>query len=262
MTDRDIKPANLCRLGCWLDLPPSLALREPYLSRLRALPLSELCVMLDGSKPGLVDLRWREADCERLRDALPGMPLIATTWQTADREQIDATAKRLPSLMRALGTTWSDNDCEPFAGWRKPRGFRTMREAAAYLVARQREAGATTVCLNTFPSAIDLIAGAYERAPEDGGADQLCLQVYSTRTSGHTVAQCADWLRQARAAYPHLEVVAGIAAYGAPGSALAAQTAHVRSALQAAGQVVSACRIWSAKHLTRTTARHYAVPAL
>ncbi len=258
IADRDIKPDNVsCRLGAWLDLPPSLALREPYLSRLRALPLSELAVMVDGSRPGLADLRWTERDLERLRAAVDHH-LIVTAWCAADREQIDALAARMPSLLRAAGTSWCEVDLEGAGGWKRAsmRGFSSLTQAGGYLVEALRR-DATTVEVSTFPGMLPAVAGALR-----AGADRLTLQVYATKTSGHTIAQCADWLRQAQATHPHHEVVAGVAAYGAPGSTLAAQTAHVRAALESAGSVVSTCRLWSAKHLVRTTARRYSVAAL
>lgn len=246
-------------LETWIDDPPSLVLRPGYLDALRSLPLSGVAVMVDGPKPGLADARWSAEHLAALRDALPLHERTITLWAAPQRERIAELRREVPALLEALGSRAVDVDLEGAGQWRQSglAGYRSLADAGAALVDALREAGAERVEVDTFPGMLGAVGGAL------AGADRLALQVYATASSGHSIAWTGERLRAAIRTYPHLEVVAGVAAYRQPGATDAARADHMRRALGEASQAgCKVARVWSGKWLCRLPARSYTRAAL
>lgn len=246
-------------LGTWLDDRPAITLAPRYLDALRSLPLRHVAVMADGPEPGLADAKWSLTDLEALAVALPQHHRVLTLWGAPDVDRMRELALRVPAMLRALGTTWVEVDLEGVGGWRQSgvRGYRNLHDAGAALVRTLRDAGATTVEVTTFPGMLPRVRGAIE-----GGADRLVLQVYATERKTHTIASAVEALRKARARYPLTEVCAGVAAYKQPGADSDERANHMFDAIEAASHECSTVRLWSAKHLARTTAKRYSRAAL
>lgn len=264
---RDVKPENVSAavqctplaLSAWVDDPAKLTLTPAYVTALRALPLTGVAVMLDSLEPGLGDVRWSARDLERLRQALPDHERTLTLWGTPQREHIGALAMGLAPLLDALGTRRVEVDLEGAGRWRRKdvRGYADLAEAGTALVHELRHAGAEHIGITTFPGMLDACGSAL------AGADALALQVYATSTSGHSPEWTGQRLTAAIARYPHLEVIAGVAAYRQPGKRDEDRTAHMRRCLGEASRAgCGRARLWSVKHLCRMTAKSYAVPAL
>lgn len=275
-------------LGAWIDDRPSLVLAPAYLDSIRALPLEELAVMIDGPRPGLEDQYWRLGHLEQLARALPTHRRVLTAWAAPQRAAIDELAAQLPELVEALGASAIEVDTEPVGEWalRGVQGFRdqggakgALDEASAAL-AQVLAAPGLPVEVTVFPGALRHVAHLLEALVRELGPDahvSLVLQAYPVRTRGpKSKPQLIDYdgplgpvrlpresITKAREAHSDVELVAGLAAYdqrGWPGhSAEEAMHAAVASAA-AAG--VRRVRYWSIKHLCRLAGQRYARPAL
>ena len=111
--------------------------------------------------------------------------------------------------------------------------------------------------VDTFPGMLGAVSGAL------AGADRLALQVYATTSSGHSIEWTGQRLRAAIRTYPHLEIVAGVAAYRQPGATDTQRAEHLRRALGEASQAgCRVARLWSGKWLCRLPAKSWTRAAL
>lgn len=272
-------------LGTWLDDRPSIALRPAYLDRLRALPLDEIAVMVDGPRPGLEDQRWRLPHLEQLARALPRHRRTLTAWAAPQREAVDELGAQLPELLEALGASAVEVDVEPVGEWalRGVRGYRDeggdrgALDEASEALADVLAATGLPVEVTVFPGSLHRVRRLLEALVRRGVRVSLVLQTYPVRTRGpRSAPQIIEYddalgplrlpreaLTAARDAHPDVELVAGLAAYdqrGWPGvRPEEAMHAAVASAVSAG---VRRARWWSVKHLCRLSARRYSAPAL
>lgn len=259
-------------LGIWLDDPPRLTLSKPYLAALKALPIREVAVMLDGPEPGLEDARWTARDLQRLRDALPYHRRVLTAWASADARAIQQLGRELPELLDALEAVSLELDVEPVGEWRERdvHGFADrdldgarLDDVAEALAAMMLSLPVREFETTTFPGALaavlPLLDELARQAPSDV-AIRLWLQLYAVLTRGERKVSWTgklgpmrfprEGLELARRRVPgRVEVCAGLAAYDTrwPGRGDSMVVAAEAALLGGS----SSLRWWSAKWLCR-----------
>lgn len=98
--------------GAWLDLRPSIALRDETLESIGAMRLDEIGVMIDGPKPGLTDQSWSLRDLERFAVATRGTARIVTCWGTPTHAATAELRDKLPEIVMALEAHEVETDDE------------------------------------------------------------------------------------------------------------------------------------------------------
>lgn len=225
-------------IGVWGDDHPALMKRPQYADRLVELGISEVALMMNranvSSSADPWDLRWADEGAEGYEDdviaeiaevyAERDIHLILTSWPRPDRDQIDEMVAAMVPLLKITHALAWEVDVEGNWVTKFLRGFKTMQEAAQYLVDRMTWALVEAGCVGAKTEATTFGHHAeLARHPTVTPiVDRVCLQGYSTSPrSGKPVpwndtmgpGRHQEWiLNRARKAGVK-EAVMGLAAY-------------------------------------------------
>ena len=184
-------------LGAWIDDPVRNAKSEVFADRLQAMHIRRASLMINKSNTHISDvpwnLRWKRGDLEAIAKVYSarGIDMVGTCWPRPSKSQIDAMCKDMKWILDVLQSKVFEVDTE--SNW-KPKfleGFRSMDQAASYLVDAMRkcvgkdgELELTTYTYHTENSAKATLAPYMDR---------LLPQGYAVRHRGHSVI---DWGHQ------------------------------------------------------------------
>lgn len=253
-------------MGLWIDDPAPRVLSAPYLTRLRALPLSHVAVMIERSGAGL-DLTWTAAQLEQLASALPDHRIVLTLWPEPTVSYMQLLGRRLPALVAAAVARAVEFDLEGHWKIGKLSGFPRMGAAGDELV-RIASTCAAELEVTTFPAHLEASVRGSVR-----GERRLFLQTYSVAEARGETREWAsalgpdrrpyeDVLRIQRTAEPTVEICAGLAAWEQsdwPGEPIDAMRRALDSARRAG---VRRVRWWSSRHVLGASANSYAAAAI
>lgn len=169
-------------IGLYIDDPPRLVLKRWYLERLKQLRLDHVSVMVDGTRPGLIDQRWFPADLEKLAEELCSVRRCLTFWLEPVRWSIDALDKALPDLQSAFGSKTNGADVEKRFKRRYLRGYESMEEAGEHSADVLR-CGDSQVESTSFPSHPEAKSGAVV------ACDVFVNQIYGLHHRGEVPVQ-------------------------------------------------------------------------
>jgi len=275
-------------IGAWGDDAAGAMAREAYADELVDLGISEVALMMNRANISTAadpwDLRFRDLGEEGWEDDViaeiagvylaRNIRLILTAWPQPSKDQIDEMCEAMVPLLRVCRAVAFEVDTEGNWVLKFLRGFASMDEAAAYLVARMEwaleQAGLPDAETESTTFGHHAELGRHPTVTQR--VDRACVQGYSTspRSSGPVAwdsylgpgghqAWIIDRARRAGAR----EIVMGLAAYKQSGfrghtADEAMQVAWDRTVTLGIRRV----RYWSTKHILGAQRNRYAAKFL
>lgn len=186
-------------VGAWIDDPPHSASTDRFAERLAKMHITRAALMINRANTLSHHVPWelRGWDEKRLRKIAEvyvkhGIKLVATCWPRPSRMQIDAMCEDMKWILPAMETDVFEVDTEGNWHGRYREGFKSMRDASAYLADRMRAlvGDEGTLELTTFTYHGENSSKA-QLAPL---MDRLLPQAYSVRHRGNRKVPWQDVL--------------------------------------------------------------------